>query len=107
MNKTIIDQEVSYESGVGGSVTTTYTTVTYEWGPPLPNVTIVSKYKVTLWAQARPPIEESRSVRRGQAEPRPSLFPPTRKTELALVRYRRRRTACVHCGLERRAYTLG
>lgn len=59
-----------------GNVTTTFTTIDYDWGPPRQDVTITTKNEVTVNGKVTASNVETKFVPRKEAEKMPLIVPP-------------------------------
>src|SRR5262249_26724266 len=63
VNKVTIETTISYDVvASGGSVTVTTTTLSYEWGPPMPNVTVEERYVPVIFHDTKPAQVKSKSL---------------------------------------------
>jgi len=76
VNKVTINTERSLDQGPGGSTVQETTKITYLWGPPAPNVIIEKRFQFTWNKQVKPPINETITKPRSQAESTPLVVPP-------------------------------
>jgi hypothetical protein len=76
VNKVILDQDVRYDSSIGGQVTQTTTEITYEWGEPRQNVTVETRYKFTWNQRANAPIITTKVISRSEADQSSVIIPP-------------------------------
>lgn len=78
VNRFIFDENITLDILPSGTVTTTTTIITYEWGLPLPSVNIVKKREVVtpLKDLKPPPLIENSLVLRAKAEKTAFVVPP-------------------------------
>ena len=80
VNKVTIDQQVRYDTTVGGgSITQTATEITYEWGEPRANVTVEKHYQFTWNKRPNAPIIDKKTLSRKDANLSSVITPPDPK----------------------------
>lgn len=79
VNKVSFNTERVYDIFVGGSQLTQFTQITYEWGPPKPEVVIEDRFQFAFGNEKKPPVTTTRTLPRKQAEETPLVVPPDPK----------------------------
>jgi hypothetical protein len=78
VNKLTFSENITLDIVPAGTITTTTTIITYEWGLPLPNVNIVKMREVTTPFKdlKKPPFIENTFIPRAKAEKTAFVVPP-------------------------------